>query len=196
MSFATSIVGTLLGVALFSIDNQVRSILDKKFSLAVLNGAINGGSIIFFLYSSMDKLGPAGATVIQIFTSIVASFVLEKFKLNKAPHFLSVLAVALGVSGMVILCQNDSLSFDSFSIDYILGVVYGIIAGIFCAAFFHFIKVISHDIPDSWHWIAYMVGCAVPSAPLIYFNFASPSCDLSGLLFSLTCITYQKSVFR
>ena len=181
MSFCTGFVGTCMGSAVFTLFNPKLPVLNKFFGMAILNGILFGGGVIFFIYLSMDYVGPASTTVVQIFTSIVASLFVEKFKLRKAPHLLSILAVLIGFSGMIFLCQTDAFTIENMNKKYFLGVTYAFIAGLFCVVFFSNIKVLSqkNHIPDSWHWISYMVGCALPCVPMLYKYRSLASCVMS-----------------
>ena len=181
MSFCTGFVGSCMGAATFTLFNPTLPALNKLFGIAILNGIFFGGGVIFFIYLSMDYVGPASTTVVQIFTSIIASLFVEKFKLRKAPHALSVVAVIIGFGGMVCLCQTDAFTIENLNKKYFLGVTYAFIAGLFCVVFYANIKSLSQKklIPDSWHWISYMVGCAVPCLPMLYEYRSLASCTMS-----------------
>ncbi|XP_063719174.1 uncharacterized protein LOC134845960 isoform X3 [Symsagittifera roscoffensis] len=188
MSFATSALGTSLAFAAICA-SKGETTLTKYHGLALLNGLVNGGATIFFLYLSIDLIDPAGTTVVQIFICIVIALAIEKFKLKKAPHWLSVISIITGFAGMATMCQKDFAG-TRITTNYLVGMFYALVSGATGVAYFILIKLSANKVPESWNWMSYMLGCAAPSVPSLFHTYHLPSCSLRikavGLLAAFT----------
>ncbi|XP_075261406.1 uncharacterized protein LOC142353095 [Convolutriloba macropyga] len=190
MSFATSAFGSALGFASFAL-GQNKSLFTRYHLKALLNGLFCGGATIFFLYFSMDLADPTSTTVVQIFTCIVIALAVEKFKYKKMPHWLSIISVITGFVGMATLCQKDLFAKRHLTFDYVIGIVFAIISGTAGVSYFSLVKLSVNEVPESWNWTCYMLGCATPSLPSLFYNYSLPYCDTNTKLIGLSAPLFQ-----
>ena len=159
------VLGAIFGVAMLCAD---RSVIKKEFNLlrnrniaiATFNGALLGGSSIYFFGLSLHYIIPSDTLIVKFFQSILTSVILEFFKLRRRPSIASMLSIVFGLIGTTFICKPQSLfSTETFleSKSSLLGVGFASLSGL-NGSLFYFILRNLENVPDSWHFLWFMIG--------------------------------------
>ena len=97
----------------------------------------------------------------KFFQSILTSVILEVFKVRKRPSLASLLSIVFGLLGTIFICKPKSLfSTETFleSQNSFLGVGFASLSGLNGSLFYFILRNLDCNIPDSWHFLWFMVG--------------------------------------
>ncbi|XP_063716255.1 uncharacterized protein LOC134843871 [Symsagittifera roscoffensis] len=143
---------------------SIKSFGAKDVICTLLLGAVFCGAYTHFYFYSLNYITMGDAFTVSLAIHFVCNIILESIVLKEMPHVLTLISGLLGLIGLVLICQPESLLQLQFDLKYTTGVGFGVLSGVSGTIYYCGLQKFK-NVPGSITQLSYFVG------PVLYCSY-------------------------